>query len=121
MHLEKNVFKRTIGILLDIKTKTKDGLKLRMDLVNQDINTEIHPTPATQSGKVDLPGASYNLTRDEKRAVCQWLRGVMVPTSFSSNIKSLVLMKDLTLTSFIAHDCHVMLTVFLPIVIRASV
>ena len=40
-------------------------------------------------------------------------------TGFSSNIKSLVSMKDLTLTSFNTHDCHVMLTVFLPIVIRA--
>jgi hypothetical protein len=28
-------------------------------------------------------------------------------------------MKDLTLTSFNAHACHVMLTVFLPIVIKA--
>jgi len=28
-------------------------------------------------------------------------------------------MKDLTLTSFNAHDCHAMLTVFLPIVIKA--
>jgi hypothetical protein len=62
---------------------------------------------------------SYNLTRVEKRAVCPWLRGVKVPTGFSSNIKSLVSMKDLTLTSFNAHDCHIMLTVFLPIVIRA--
>jgi hypothetical protein len=43
---------------------------------------------------------------------------VKVPTGFSSNIKSLVSIKDLTLTSFNAHDCHVMLTVFLPIVIR---
>ena len=34
MHLEKNVFKSTIGILLDIKTKMKDGLNSRMDLVN---------------------------------------------------------------------------------------
>ena len=42
-----------------------------------------------------------------------------MPTGFSSNIKSLVLMKDLALTSFNAHDCHVMLTMFLPIVIRA--
>ena len=42
-----------------------------------------------------------------------------MPTGFSSNIKSLVSMKDLTLTSFNAHDCHVLLTVFLPIVIRA--
>ena len=47
MHLEKNVFKSTIGILLDIKTKMKDGLNSQMDLVNQDIRTEIHPTPVT--------------------------------------------------------------------------
>jgi hypothetical protein len=70
MHLEKNVFESTIGVLLDIKTKTKDGLKSQMDLVNQEIWTEIHLTPAMQSGKVDLSGMSNNLTRDEKRAVC---------------------------------------------------
>lgn len=108
-----------IGVLLDIKTKTKDGLKSRLDLVNLDIRTEIHPTLAAQSGKVDLPGANYNLTTDEKRDICQWLRGAKVSTGFCSNIKSLVSMKDLTLTSFNAHDCHVMLTVFLPIVIKA--
>jgi hypothetical protein len=45
MHLEKNVFDRTIEVLLNIKTKTKDGLKSRLDLVNQNIRTEIHPTP----------------------------------------------------------------------------
>ena len=68
---------------------------------------------------MDLPGASNNLTTDEKRVVCQWLRAVKVPTGFSSNIKSLVSMKDLTLTSFNAHDCHIMLMVFLPIMVRA--
>jgi hypothetical protein len=119
MHLEKNVFERTIGVLLDIKTKTKDGLKSQMNLVNQNIRTKNHPTLAAQRGKVDLPGTSYNLTRDEKRAVYQWIRAMKVPTGFSSNIKSLVSMKDLTLTNINAHDCHVMLTVFLLIVIRA--
>ena len=44
--------------------------------------------------------------------MCQWLRGVKVTTGFSSNIKSLVSMKD-------SNDFHVLLTVFLPIVIRA--
>jgi hypothetical protein len=57
--------------------------------------------------------------KDERRVVCQWLRGVKVPTGFSSNIKSLALMKDLIMTNYNSHDCHVMLTVFLPIVIRA--
>ena len=40
-------------------------------------------------------------------------------TGFSSNIKSLVSMKDLIMTRYNSHDCHVMLTVFLPIAIRA--
>jgi hypothetical protein len=35
------------------------------------------------------------------------------------NPKKLVSMKDLSLTYYKANDCHVMLTVFLPIVIRA--
>ena len=69
MHLEKNAFESTIGVLLDIKTKTKDGLKSRMDLINQGIRLEIQPTPP-QNRKVNLPGMSYNLTKDEKRAVC---------------------------------------------------
>jgi hypothetical protein len=37
MHPEKNVFEIMIGVLLDIKGKTKDGLKSRTDLVNQGI------------------------------------------------------------------------------------
>ena len=42
--------------------------------------------------------------------------GVKVPTGFSANVKKLVSMKDLSITHCKAHDCHVMLTVFLPIV-----
>ena len=55
-----------------------------------------------------------------RRGLCaNGLGEVKVLTGFSSNIKSLVSMKDLTMTNYNSHDCHVMLTVFLPIVIRA--
>jgi hypothetical protein len=117
MHLEKNVFKSTIGVLLDIKGKTKDGLRSWMDLVNQGIRSDLHPGPA-QNGKVEIPGAAYNLTKDERTTICKLIRGIKLSTDFSSNIKSLVSMKDLTMTGYNSHDCHVMLTVFLPIVIR---
>ena len=46
-------------------------------------------------------------------------KGIKVLTRFSANVKKLVSMKDLSITHYKAHDCHVMLTVFLPIVIRA--
>ena len=45
--------------------------------------------------------------------------GIKVLTGFSANVKKLVSMKDLLITHYKAHDCHVMLTVFLPIAIRA--
>ena len=45
MHLSKNVFESTAEILLDMKTKMKDGLKSHQDLVNLDIRPELHPTP----------------------------------------------------------------------------
>jgi hypothetical protein len=51
MHLKKNVFESTIGVLLDIKGKTKDGLKSRTDLVNLDIRHDIHPQPVQVSRK----------------------------------------------------------------------
>jgi hypothetical protein len=112
------VFESVIGILMDIKAKTKDGLKSREDLVRLESRPELHPEDLG-NGRHYLPAASYNLTNDEKRAICLSLRGLKVPTGFSSNIKRLVSINDLTLTGFNAHDCHMMLTCFLPIAIRA--
>ena len=63
--------------------------------------------------------ACFNLTPEEKSFICTFLRGVKVPTGFLANVKKLVSMKDLSITHCKAHDCHVMLTVFLPIAIRA--
>jgi hypothetical protein len=46
-------------------------------------------------------------------------RGVKVQTWFSANVKKLVSMKDLSIRHCKAHDCHVMLIVFLSIAIWA--
>src|SRR5438105_9502374 len=85
MHVEKNVCDSIIGILLDIKGKTKEGLKSHKDFVDLNIRHELHPEERA-NGKYYLPAASYNLTTDEKKAIC----GVRVPTGYSSNIKNLV-------------------------------
>ena len=85
---------------------------------NQDIRQNLHLGPP-QNGKFNLLGASYYLMKEEKWVVCQCLTSVKMPTGFSSNIKSLVSMKDLSLINYNSHDYHVMLTVFVPIVIRA--
>jgi hypothetical protein len=98
--------------------KSKDGLKARKDMVQLNMMPQLHPVPEA-NGKYTLPAACFNLTPDEKRAICTFLRGIKVSTGFSANVKKLVSMKDLSITHCKAHDCHVMLTVFLPIAIRA--
>ena len=72
---------------------------------------QLHLIPEA-NGKYTLPAACFNLTLDEKRAICTFLMGIKVSTGFSANVKKLVLMKDLSITHRKAHDCHVMLTVF---------
>jgi hypothetical protein len=85
MHVTKGVFENTIGFLLDIAAKMKDGLNTHKDLHVLGIREELHPQERS-NGKVYLPPASYTLTNEEKRAICKCLCGIIVPTGFSTNI-----------------------------------
>jgi hypothetical protein len=117
MHLQKNVFESTIEFL-GLIGKVKDGLKSHKDIVDLKIGPELHPQQRP-NGKQYLPPASYNLTQHERLAICKCLCRLKVPTGFPSNIRSLVSLKDMTLTGCNSHDCHMMITVFLTIAIRA--
>jgi hypothetical protein len=75
MHVTKNVFDNTIGTLLDMSRKTKDGLKSRNDLVQFGLRPELYPI-LRPNGKHYLPPASYSLTVEEKKAFCQCMRGM---------------------------------------------
>ena len=84
-----NVFGNTIGLLLETSAKTRDMYKSRQDLVAMKIRKDLHPVEKG-NGRYELPLASYNLTRDEKKAMCESLRGIRVPSRFTSNIRKLV-------------------------------
>jgi hypothetical protein len=118
MHVEKGVFKSTIGLLLDIPSKTKDGLSTRKDIQTLEIREELHPQERP-NGKVYLPPVSYTLTTEEKRVICKCLRGIRAPAGFSWNINNLVSMSDLRMSGYDMHDCNTMLLLFLVIAIRA--
>jgi hypothetical protein len=83
MHLKKNVSGDTIGLLLETLAKIKDILKSHQDMVAIKIREDLHPVDKG-NGRYELPSASYNLTHDEKKAMCKSLRGIRVPSRFSS-------------------------------------
>jgi hypothetical protein len=71
------------------------------------------------NGKAYLPPASYTLITEEKKAICKCLHGIRVPIGFSTNIKNLVSISELKMSDYNTHDCHTMLSLFLPIANRA--
>jgi hypothetical protein len=59
-------------------SKSKDGLKPRKDMVQLNVMPELHPVEVA-NGKYTLPMAIFNLTPEEKRAICTFLRGGQSP------------------------------------------
>jgi hypothetical protein len=118
MQDEKSVFESKFRLLLDIPSKTKDGLSAHKDIQALEIREDLHPKERP-NGKAYLPLASYTLTTEEKRAICKCLRGIRVPRGFSSNIKNMVSMSDLRMSGYNTHEWHIMLSLFLAIASRA--
>ena len=92
------------------KYKTKDHEKGRADLEELDIRPELclDGTSSTQ-----LPASAVNLTRKEKKELCDFLRSVKVPSGYSSYIRKLVHAKEQKFLPMKAHDCDIMLTTML--------
>ncbi|XP_058775331.1 uncharacterized protein LOC131649595 [Vicia villosa] len=100
------------------KRKSKDGLKARLDLQSMELRNELKPVKR-EGKRTFLPPAAHTLSRKEKKILCKVLHEVKVPEGYSSNIKSLVSMKDLKLKGLKSHDCHVLMESFLPVAIRS--
>ncbi|KAI5324340.1 hypothetical protein L3X38_033413 [Prunus dulcis] len=117
MHIEKNVCDSIIGTLLEIPGKNKDGIAARLDLLNMGVKTDLQPEYGER--RTRLPPGPWNLSRAEKREVCNSFYGMKVPEGYSSNIKNLVSLQDSRLLGLKSHDCHTLMQQLLPVAIRS--
>lgn len=77
---------------MDINNKTKDNLKVRMDLKEYCRRSELYLTYLTN--KIKKPKASYTFTLDEKREICDWVKKLKMPDGYASNLSRCVDMKE---------------------------
>ncbi|CAL2248352.1 unnamed protein product [Prunus armeniaca] len=117
MHIEKNVCDSIIGTLLEIPGKNKDGIAARLDLLNMGVKTDLQPEYGERH--THLPPGPWNLSRAEKREVCNSFYGMKVPEGYSSNIKNLVSLQDSRLLSLKSHDCHTLMQQLLRVTIHS--
>ncbi|XP_074265102.1 uncharacterized protein LOC141587520 [Silene latifolia] len=117
MHIEKNVCDNIINTLLNVPNKSKYNTTARKDMMDMKIRPEL--APQEEGVRIYLPSAAHTLSKKEKIEFCECLHGVKVPEGYSSNISSLVSMRDLRLNGLKSHDCHVLMQQLLAVAIRS--
>jgi len=105
MHFEKNMFENIFNIVIDVKGKTKDNIKARLDIAlfcNRK-NTEL----VCDESRVAKPRASFMLEKNTQLLVYKWLKSLRFPDEHASNISRLVNTEECILYGMKSHDCYV--------------
>ncbi|PKU80513.1 hypothetical protein MA16_Dca027217 [Dendrobium catenatum] len=117
MHIEKNFMDNIFNTIMDVKGKSKDNVKARMDIKEyyQRKNLEL---VTIINDKIMKPKAPYSFMLEQRRSICQWFIGSKMPDGYGSNISQCVDMKSTRLFGLKSHDCHIIMEVLLPIIIH---
>lgn len=120
MYIEKkNVIDNILGIILNIKGKTKDNLAARLDLQEMALRPKLHPFTAV-NGKTYMFVACHTMSREDKENFLKVLQNVRVSDGYALNISRCVRLKDRTTSGLKSHDSHILMQQLLPIALRQS-
>ena len=117
IHIEKNICESIIGTLLNIPSKTNDGLNSRLNLIEMGLRCELGPR--FEANRTYLPPTCYTLSKVEKKVFCQTLSQLKVPEGYCSNMRNLVSMEDLKLYGLKSHDYHELMQQLLPVSLQS--
>jgi hypothetical protein len=116
MHIEKNMFENIFNTVMDVKGKTKDNIKARLDVAlfcNRQ-NMEL----VCDESRVAKPRASFVLEKNAQLLVYKWLKSLRFLDGHASNISRLVNMEECRLYGMKSHDCHVFMQTLIPLAFR---
>jgi len=112
MHIEKNVFENIFNTVMDVKGKTKDHIKARLDVAlfcNELVCDE---------SRFAKPIASFMLEKNAQLLVYKWLKSLLFLDGHASNISRLVNTEECRLYGMKSHDCHVFMQTLIPLAFR---
>ena len=78
---------------------------------------DLHPQQQ-DNGREYLSPTSYTLSKEEKESMFDCLSSIKVPSRYSSNIKGILNLAEKKLTNLKSHDCHMLMTELLPVVLH---
>ena len=116
MHIEKKVFESIFNTFMDVKVKTKDNIKARLDiaLLYNCKNIEL----VCDESRVTKLRASFMLEKNTQLLVYKWLKSLRFPNGHASNISKLVNTKECRLYGIKSHNCNVFIQTLIPLAFR---
>jgi len=113
MHIEKNMFENIFNTVMDVKGKTKDNIKARLDILLYCNRKNIELV--YDESWVVKSRASFVLEKNAQLLVYKWLKSLRFPDGHASNISRLVNIEDCRLYGMKSHDCHVFMQTLIPL------
>ncbi|KAK6773600.1 hypothetical protein RDI58_028838 [Solanum bulbocastanum] len=99
---------------MDVKGKTKDNPKARMDIKEYCRRKELW-LQELQNGKIIKPKASFPFTLDEKHEIIEWVKNLRMLEGYALNLGKRADMNEEKLMGMKSHDCHVFMETLIPI------
>jgi hypothetical protein len=116
MHIKKNICESLMATTLNIPEKIKDTIKARLDLNDLGIKKELQFRETEDS--CQMPPARYTLSKEQKKAFCDFLWEVKFPDGFASNISMCLNADGTKVQGPKTHDYHIPLQRILPAAMR---
>jgi hypothetical protein len=113
MHIEKNVFENIFNTVMDVKGKTKDNIKARLDiaLFCNCKNMEL----VCDESRVAKLRASFVLEKNAQLLVYKWLKSLYFLDGHASNVSRLVNTEECRLYGMKSHDYHMFMQTLIPL------
>jgi hypothetical protein len=116
MHIEKNMFENNFNIVMDVKGKTKNNIKVGLDIVL--FCNRKNMKLVCDRSQVAKPRASFVLEKYAQLLVYKWLKSLRFFNGHASNISRFVNMEECRLYGMKSHDCHVFMQTLIPLAYR---
>ncbi|KAL0329043.1 UNVERIFIED_CONTAM: hypothetical protein Sradi_4891000, partial [Sesamum radiatum] len=101
--------------IMDIKGKIKDNMNAHRDLKIIWNRPELELDERRPN---IMPKVVYTLAKEQKRRVCEWIRGLKFPDGYASNLPRCVDMTELRMHGMKSHDWHVFMQKLIQIAFR---
>lgn len=101
---------------MDVKGKTKDNVKARVDVKKYCKRPELELREV--NGKTVKLKESYTLTKEQQKLVLEWTKQLRFPDGYASNLGRFVNLEECKMYGMKSHDCHVFLEWLLPIAFK---